>query len=193
MKVPFFNDSEHYKTIGTTLVPPGETREVDAALLSGYQPLLAPEPDAPRHIVDVLLAGPVSELLAALPSLAREDLELLGQREQVEAARREVLGAVSQRLLDAASDDQDAHGETGQGERPMPATFQGGDDAQPIVQTVADEEDEQDGAPPPATEDKLADSEPLVDPAALALLQTALADPATPEPAGKATAKKAGK
>lgn len=184
MKVPFFNDSKHYKTIGTTLVPPGETREVDAALLSGYQPLLAPEPDAPRHIVDVLLAGPVSELLAALPSLAREDLELLGQREQVEAARREVLGAVSELLLNAASDDQDTKGETGQGERPLPATSQGGD--------VADEEDEQDSAPP-ATEDKLADSEPLVDAAALALLQTALADPATPEPAGKATAKKAGK
>jgi hypothetical protein len=192
MKVPFFNDSKHYKTIGTTLVPPGETREVDAALLSGYQPLLAPEPDAPRHIVDVLLAGPVSELLAALPSLAREDLELLGQREQVEAARREVLGAVSELLLDAASDDQDTKGETGQGDRPLPATSQVGDDMQPLGQTAADEEDEQASAPP-ATEDKLADSEPLVDAAALALLQTALADPATPEPAGKATAKKAGK
>lgn len=192
MKVPFFNDSKHYKTVGTTLVPPGETREVDAALLSGYQPLLAPEPDAPRHIVDVLLAGPVSEMLAALPSLAREDLELLGQREQVEAARREVLGAVSELLLDAASDEQDAHGETGKGE-PQPLAFsQGGDDVQPLGQTVADEVSDQDSTQP-TTEDKPADSEPLVDAAALALLQTALADPATPEPAGKATAKKAGK
>ena len=131
----------------------------------------------------------LDELLAALPSLAREDLELLGQREQLEAARREVLGAVSELLLDAASDDHDTQSGANQGEPQSPAFSQVGDDTQPIGQTAADEQD----SAPPATEDKLADSEPLVDAAALALLQTALADPATPEPAGKATAKKAGK
>ncbi|MEO9385314.1 hypothetical protein [Chromobacterium phragmitis] len=105
MKIPFYNDSEHYKTVGTQLIPPGETREVDATMLPGYAAAeLALDDDAPVHIVDSLLAGSLHELLSAIPVLAREDLELLGEREQAEGRRKDVLAAVSERLLTAASE-----------------------------------------------------------------------------------------
>ncbi|MBA8735326.1 hypothetical protein [Chromobacterium violaceum] len=105
MKIPFYNDSEHYKTVGTMLIPPGETREVDATMLPGFAAAeLALDEDAPVHIVDALLAGSLSELLSAIPVLAREDLEQLGEREQAEGRRKDVLAAVSERLLTVASE-----------------------------------------------------------------------------------------
>ncbi|MEN6082832.1 hypothetical protein [Chromobacterium piscinae] len=113
MKIPYYNDTEHYKTIGTMLVPPGETREVDASLLTDYAAAdLALDDDAPVHIVDALLAGPLSELLSAIPVLAREDLEQLGEREQAEGRRKDVLAAVSERLLTLASESLGVPGET---------------------------------------------------------------------------------
>ncbi|MGY8624145.1 hypothetical protein [Chromobacterium violaceum] len=113
MKIPFYNDSEHYKTVGTQLIPPGETREVDATMLPGYAAAeLALDDDAPVHIVDSLLAGSLHELLSAIPVLAREDLELLGEREQAEGRRKDVLAAVSERLLTLASESLGVPGES---------------------------------------------------------------------------------
>ncbi|AUH51230.1 hypothetical protein CXB49_10615 [Chromobacterium sp. ATCC 53434] len=113
MKIPYYNDTEHYKTVGTMLVPPGETREVDASMLPDYAAAdLALDEDAPVHIVDALLAGPFSELLSAIPVLAREDLEQLGEREQAEGRRKDVLAAVSERLLTLASESLGAPGES---------------------------------------------------------------------------------
>ncbi|OWY40055.1 hypothetical protein CEK28_04790 [Xenophilus sp. AP218F] len=117
MKIPFYNDTDHYKTIGTQLIPPGEIREVDASLLPDFSAGdLGLDDDAPAHIVDVLLAGPLNELLATLPVLAREDLEQLGEREQQDGQRAEVLAAVAERLLALASA---AQGEPGQEAAPV--------------------------------------------------------------------------
>jgi len=124
MKVPFFNDSAHYRTVGTVLIPPHEVREVDATLLPDYQPDTPfAEPTLPRPIVDVLLEGGQSTLLASLPVLALEDLELLGEREQQGAARTAVLGAISEQLLSRAAATQD--GQTA----PLPETEQVKDDS----------------------------------------------------------------
>lgn len=113
MKIPYYNDTEHYKTVGTMLVPPGETREVDASMLPDYAAAdLALDDDAPVHIVDVLLGGPHSELLSAIPVLAREDLEQLSEREQAEGRRKDVLAAVSERLLTLASESLGVPGES---------------------------------------------------------------------------------
>lgn len=124
MKVPFFNDSPHYRTVGTVLIPPNEVREVDATLLPDYQPETPfDEPALPRPIVEVLLEGSQSALLASLPVLALEDLELLGEREQQGAARTAVLGAISEQLLSRAAATHD--GQTA----PPPETGQLQDDS----------------------------------------------------------------
>lgn len=113
MKIPYYNDTDHYKTVGTMLVPPGETREVDASMLSDFSAAdLALDDDAPVHIVDALLAGSLFELLSAIPVLAREDLEQLGEREQAEGRRKDVLAAVSERLLTLASESLGVPGES---------------------------------------------------------------------------------
>ncbi|MTD32401.1 hypothetical protein [Paludibacterium denitrificans] len=45
--------------------------------------------------------------MAAIPTLAHEDLEQLGEREQQGAQRKEVLAAIAERLLESASQKLD--------------------------------------------------------------------------------------
>lgn len=102
-KIPYFNASGHTQFIGGVMVPPGETREVDSRLI----PVEASETktEAPAaadkltDIVSVLLAGSLDNLLAHLPALALEDLEKLGEAEQVGQQRPEVLGPVAEQIL----------------------------------------------------------------------------------------------
>lgn len=120
-KIPVFNHSPHAVFIGGVMIPPGDTREVEETLHPGYRRGdEAPAGDEARHIVDVLLAGDEAALLAAIPTLAHEDLELLGEREQQGVAREAVLAAISGRLLEAAgsaADTRPASGSTRGGKK----------------------------------------------------------------------------
>ncbi|EEG08239.1 hypothetical protein [Pseudogulbenkiania ferrooxidans] len=116
-KVPYPNTSKHTEFIGGVMIPPGEVRGIDPTHHPKYRAAEAMEETASAmHIVDVLLAGPVSHLLAALPSLAIEDVEQLGEREQEGAARKEVLAAVSERLLEHAAAQHNTTEQGGTGE-----------------------------------------------------------------------------
>lgn len=109
-KVPHFNDSDQVAFVGGVLIPPRDTRDVDPTLLPGYALSTADDvasPTGPQHIVDVLLQKSAAEILAAIPTLAPEDLEQLGEREQQGAARKEILAALAERLLTLASESHD--------------------------------------------------------------------------------------
>ncbi|WP_024303315.1 hypothetical protein [Pseudogulbenkiania sp. MAI-1] len=116
-KIPYLNPHKHTEFIGGVMVPPGEAREIDPTHHPKYRAAEAESVQAePTHIVDVLLAGTSAAILSALPSLAIEDVELLGELEQDRAARKEVLAAVAERLLEHAAAEHDTTLQGGTGE-----------------------------------------------------------------------------
>ena len=103
---PYFNDADHLVFIGGVMIPSGDTRLVDARLLP--EPVMAavsmPEGAAPIDL-EALLQGTVAEVVLVLPSLSCEELEQLGELEQMGQARRGILGQVADRLLSSANAD----------------------------------------------------------------------------------------
>ncbi len=108
--VPFTNETDRFVTVGLFTIPPGQTRSVEAFLHPDYS---APA-DAPveeQGDVDVseldlamqlLLDGNVDSVLAAMADLPDEELERLGELEQLGKSRKGVLGAVAEHLLNRA-------------------------------------------------------------------------------------------
>lgn len=80
-KIPYYNSKDHAVFMGGVMVPAGETRLVDAALLPQAEPETVTEkqPDALAE----LLKGNVADVLAKLPELNLEDIERLGELEQM--------------------------------------------------------------------------------------------------------------
>lgn len=106
-RVAYTNPHKHPEYIGGVMIPAGETREIDATHHPDYRPPESGTADTPQHIVDVLLAGEAANLLAHIPALGAEDLQLLSDREQEGARRKEVLSAIAVQLLTLASEQQD--------------------------------------------------------------------------------------
>ena len=123
-KVPYFNPGENPVYIGGTMVPPKDTRDVYASLIPGYKPESSGSSSTsePTYIVDVLMQKPASEIIAAIPSLAIEDLEKLGEAEQTGPARQEVLAAIAEHLLSQANkavEEQASSSQSGQSQQPL--------------------------------------------------------------------------
>ena len=105
MKIAYQNTSEQPQYVAGRLVQPNETIWLSPADHPDHQSTIGVDPaqPAPQHIVDVLLGGAESDLMAALPSLCDEDLDSLGSREQDGAARKTVLGEIAQIKLNRAN------------------------------------------------------------------------------------------
>ena len=113
-RIAYTNSHAHTEFIGGVMIPPGETREIDATHHPDYcAPGTGAGNDSPSHIVDVLLAGDVATLLAHVPVLSVDDLQELSDREQAGARRENVLSALAEQLLTLASEQVDG---TGQGD-----------------------------------------------------------------------------
>ena len=104
MKIAYQNTSGQPQYVAGQLVQPNETIWVLPADHPDHRVTgVDPAQPAPQHIVDVLLGGAESDLLAALPTLCDEDLDSLGSREQDGAARKTVLGEIAQIKLNRAN------------------------------------------------------------------------------------------
>lgn len=108
--VPFTNETDFYVTVGLLTIPPGQTRGIEATLHPDYS---APADSPADELVEVdvseldlamqlLLAGNAESVLAAIADLADEELERLGELEQLGKSRKGVLGAVAEHLLNRA-------------------------------------------------------------------------------------------
>lgn len=115
-KIPYFNDADHVVFMGGVMVPPGETRLVDEALIV---PAPAADDDGGNDDgavdstdsfdtakLEELLKGKQEDVLKALPGLSLDEVEALGDLEQEGKARQGILGAVAERLLESAADSE---------------------------------------------------------------------------------------
>ena len=106
-KIAYTNETKTPQFFGGIMVPTGETREIDPTFLPSWRPATASTSNnTPVHIVDHLLAQPVSVILTAIPSLCIEDVDLMGEKEQEGAARKEILSVLAERLLSEANNKE---------------------------------------------------------------------------------------
>lgn len=94
-KVPFTNTADHpvYSPDGK-LVPPGETRMIDAAHAPAADP--TPEPDPLLGLLD----NPVAEIVPHLAALGREQLAALRAAEVDGKTRKTLMEAIDLRILE---------------------------------------------------------------------------------------------
>ncbi|QZA80856.1 hypothetical protein [Deefgea piscis] len=108
--IPFTNETERFITVGLTTIAPGQTRDVDETLLPNYQPAAnqseSNEADLAYPALHALLASNVETVINALPDLPTDELEALGEIEQMGKARKTILGAVAELLLNRAGAEQ---------------------------------------------------------------------------------------
>jgi hypothetical protein len=105
LKIPVTNNGKTTMYVGSSIIPPGETRHFDE---NEVPPNLRPEREAapqemaPADPLAELLTGTVADIAAALPTLALADIERLGEMEQTGQSRKGVLTAVAETLLKRA-------------------------------------------------------------------------------------------
>lgn len=111
MKIPVHNKTKMPIYVGAAMVLPGETRHFEE---QDVPPNLRPAPveDAPVEVpadqlaefpLIELLLGNVKEVTAALAGMTTADVEKLGELEQAGHARKGVLSAVGEMLLNRAA------------------------------------------------------------------------------------------
>ncbi len=98
------NETKNFMHVGGVTIPPGETREVDAALLPGGVQDDVLVPDNQLDPLEQLMTGSVAAITAALPSLSDEDLARATELEEAGVARKSMLAALSaENLVRAAA------------------------------------------------------------------------------------------
>lgn len=107
MKIPVHNNTAMPIYVGAAMIPPGETRHFD-------------EHDVPHHLRTVeqaketvsqtnadplaeLLKGTIKDITAKLPGIPTEEIEKLGDLEQLGQARKGLLSAIAETLLERAA------------------------------------------------------------------------------------------
>lgn len=108
-KVPYTNETTHFVHIGGVTIPPGETRDVDATLLPGYEPpvLAPPEPEVPPDLLAELLKASIKNIVPEMPGMSADDLARAVTLEEAGQKRRTLLEAFAaenlRRLTEAAA------------------------------------------------------------------------------------------
>ena len=107
MKVPVTNNKAAPIYVGAYMIPAGETRHFEEEDVPPHlrpQPVVQPVVEEPKDPLALLAARPVKEIQAALPELKLEELERLGELEQLkgEAGRKTLLSAIAEELLKRA-------------------------------------------------------------------------------------------
>lgn len=106
MKVPITNNGKTHMAVGSTLIPPGETRHFEEQDVPHYlRPGVSAEKpvEPPVDPLVELLKGNVPSVVVALEGMLFTDIERLGDLEQQGQARKGVLGAIADKLLQRAS------------------------------------------------------------------------------------------
>ena len=106
MKIPVTNHGKTHLAVGSTLIPPGETRHFEEQDVPHYLRPNAPAEkpaDPPVDPLAEILNGNVASVVAALNGMLFTDIERLGELEQQGQARKGVLGPIADRLLQRAS------------------------------------------------------------------------------------------
>lgn len=105
MKIPIANTGKNHMSVGSYLIPPGETRHIEEAEVPHHlRPKKEEEKkEAPADPLTELLAGNVPSVVAALPELSVEQIEKLGELEQAGGKRKGVLSALAEALLTRAA------------------------------------------------------------------------------------------
>jgi hypothetical protein len=98
-KVPYTNETRNFQHVGGVTVPPGETRDVDPALLPDYKPEGESHEVEPTDPIATLLKGNVRSVIAALRDLSDEELAKAGALEQDGKKRDEILSAMMVEVL----------------------------------------------------------------------------------------------
>lgn len=109
MKIPVTNNGTTYLAVGSTLIPPGETRHFEEQDVPHYLRTAAEEAkqeEAPVDPLAELLKGNVASVSAALAELSDADIERLGELEQTCAnPRKTLLSAIAEALLTRAANN----------------------------------------------------------------------------------------
>lgn len=111
MKYPVTNNGNSLMFIGSTVIPPGETKHFPLdELPAEFRPAVqdAP-PENPPNALDELLALSVNDIVAKFGVTKTEDLEKIGELEQAaEKPRKSLLTKIAEELLKRAADQDKA-------------------------------------------------------------------------------------
>lgn len=105
-RIPVHNNTAMPMYVGSEMVPPGETRHFEESQVPLHLRPAKAEPVAEVIVEDPIQAlseKPAKDIIAAIPGLGVEQLEKLGDIEQLrEKPRSTVLAAISEALLTRA-------------------------------------------------------------------------------------------
>lgn len=107
-KIPVTNDTAMPIYVGSAMIPPGETRHFDEEQVPHHlrpekpaEAVSAPDPSA---ALAELLEGSVAEVKGSLSDLSLEDVERLGEMEQLGQKRKTLLAAIADEVLNRDED-----------------------------------------------------------------------------------------
>lgn len=105
-RIPVTNNTQMPIYVGSNMIPAGETRDLpESQVPAHHRPREEPPepPAAPDDPYTTLLEHNVGTVVAALPAMSVEEIEKLGELEQLGQARKGVLSAIAEALLKRAS------------------------------------------------------------------------------------------
>lgn len=109
-RIPYTNTTDAPAYVAGILIPPGETRMVEAIQLAKPVPMPAskPAPDAPVPVLLDILDNSVKDITAALSDLDATQLDELETAEQNGKTRKGVLEAIAAARIELAKGSGDA-------------------------------------------------------------------------------------
>ncbi|HLP97483.1 MAG TPA: hypothetical protein VK149_03460 [Sideroxyarcus sp.] len=108
-KIPVHNKTAMPMYVGATMILPGETRHFDEHEVPHHlRQKQEEEQSAPalNNPLADLLKGSVAEVVAALAGMNAADIERVGDLEQQGKARKGILSAIAEKLLNHAADER---------------------------------------------------------------------------------------
>lgn len=136
MKVPVTNNTKMPMWVGSSMIPPGETRHFEAHHVPQHlrpKSAVKAKPEAPAPITTVL-DKTIPEIVALMPTWSDEDLDAIKQAEQAGKTRAGLMKSIAEeelRRADAKVENPGA-GDTGETDE----TTQSGEDDQANEETL---------------------------------------------------------